>query len=87
MFDKSNKILSLPLFVEFSLDKNNIFFHFPLAILKELHQFLCLFLSVIYLSVELNAKIAMIFQLVFGRDWLFFYLKILVVCEGDNAIP
>lgn len=33
----------------------------------------------------MNAKIAMIFQLVFGRDWLFFYLKILVVCEGDNV--
>lgn len=34
LFDKSNKILSLPLFVEFSIDKNNIFFSFPSSYLK-----------------------------------------------------
>lgn len=39
------------------------------------------------MSVEFNEKIAMTFQLVSGRDWLFFYLKILVVCEGDNGVP
>lgn len=34
LFHKSNKILSLPLFVEFSIDKNNIFFSFPSSYLK-----------------------------------------------------